>query len=61
MSARRSRMSLGPGSAMQPLGDDSARANRRTSFSGNSSDEEGGGGVDDATTKKQAHRAMLDE
>jgi len=46
---------------MPPLGDGSARANRRTSFGGNSSDEGGGGGVDEATPKKQARRAMLDE
>mmetsp|Transcript_24932 Transcript_24932/g.52202 ORF Transcript_24932/g.52202 Transcript_24932/m.52202 type:complete len:1014 (-) Transcript_24932:390-3431(-) len=57
MSTRRSRMSLGPGSATPPpLGDGSARANRRTSFGGNGSGDESR-----TPMKKQDRRAMLDE
>jgi len=57
MSARRSRMSLGPGS-LPALGNASGRANRRTSFGGSgSSDESNNVGAE----PKKDRRAMLDE
>ncbi|KAL7492589.1 hypothetical protein ACHAWT_003024 [Skeletonema menzelii] len=62
MSARRSRMSLGPGS-LAPLGDASSRANRRTSFGGNNNDNNNGGdGISTANDgMKKDRRAMLEE
>mmetsp|Transcript_6335 Transcript_6335/g.9591 ORF Transcript_6335/g.9591 Transcript_6335/m.9591 type:complete len:1035 (+) Transcript_6335:108-3212(+) len=61
MSARRSRMSIGPGS-LAPLGDASSRANRRTSFGGannNNSNNDGSGSTNDGSKKDR--RAMLEE
>jgi len=60
MSARRSRMSIGPGS-LAPLGDASSRANRRTSFGGasNNISSNDGGSANDGSKKDR--RAMLEE
>eukprot|EP00984_Skeletonema_dohrnii_P020049 scaffold9692_cov117-Skeletonema_dohrnii-CCMP3373.AAC.8 len=61
MSARRSRMSIGPGS-LAPLGDASSRANRRTSFGGannNNNSNNDGGSTNDGSKKDR--RAMLEE
>ena len=66
MSARRSRMSIGPGS-LAPLGDASSRANRRTSFGGanSSSNSNSNGSGDDGNNNtdgsKKDRRAMLEE
>ena len=58
MSARRSRMSLGPGS-LPALGNASGRANRRTSFGGSGSGDESNNNV--GAEPKKDRRAMLDE
>ena len=58
MSARRSRMSIGPGS-LAPLGDASSRANRRTSFGGANNNSDGNDGTNDGSKKDR--RAMLEE
>jgi len=58
MSARRSRMSLGPGS-LPALGNASGRANRRTSFGGSGSGDESSNNI--GAEPKKDRRAMLDE
>ncbi|KAL9184362.1 hypothetical protein ACHAXT_002448 [Thalassiosira profunda] len=65
MSGRRARMSLGPGASssplLPPLGDASARANRRTSFGGSPSVSGDEGNVAAGGEAKKDRRAMLDE
>jgi len=63
MSARRSRMSLGPGGSLAPLGDASSRANRRTSFGGVNNNISNGNddGSSDNSSMKKDRRAMLEE